>query len=171
MNVLDAKIIPTVRGLEIYLDVEKSIKIKDIHILTMDSPFYEIQFGIEYFLLREKKYYDSEMNYFSIRMNHDFSLITLKEPEIESLFAVKNEDEQEATKKLLGEWFIKTNNYKESINEFAKKVKQENVYTDEDIQHKLKTLKFLEKLLELTTEDIELAPVEKLVHLEALPVF
>ena len=102
MNVLDAKIIPTARGLEIYLDVEKSIKIKDIHIPTMNSPFYEIQFGIEYFLLREKKYYDSEMNYFSIRMNHDFSLITFKEPETESLFAVKNEDEKEATKK--GPW-------------------------------------------------------------------
>ncbi|GAA3334259.1 hypothetical protein GCM10020331_101520 [Ectobacillus funiculus] len=57
-------------------------------------------------------------------MNHDFSSITLTETETESLFAVKSEEEREATKELLGEWFIKTNSYKESINECIKKVKK-----------------------------------------------
>ncbi|MFP3121955.1 hypothetical protein OH784_04040 [Ectobacillus funiculus] len=166
MNVLDAKVITTVRGIEIYLDVEKNITIKEIYIPTMNSPFYEIQFGIEYFLLREKKYYDSEMNYFGLRMNHDFSSITLKEPETESLFAVKSEAERAATKKLLGEWFIKTNSYQESLNGCIKKVQGEDVCTVEDIKHNIEMMRFLGELLELTTEDIEMALVEKPVQLQ-----
>jgi len=171
MDLLDAKVIHTVYGLEIYLDSVKNIEVREIHIPTTDSPFYEVQFGIEYFLLRKEKYCNSHRNYFCIRMNHDFSFITLKETETESLFAVKSEDEREATKKLLGEWFVKTNGYKESINECIKRVKEENVYTVEDIQHKIETIKFLGKLLELTTEDIELAPVEKSAHLQLSPIF
>lgn len=170
MNLLDAKVIHTVYGLEIYLDAVKNIEIKEIHIPTIDSPFYEAQFGIEYFLLRKEKHYNSLRNYFRICMNQDFSLITLKETETESLFAVKSEDERAATKKLLGEWFIKTSSYKESINECIKKVKKEDVCTGEDIQRKIETVKFLGKLLELTAEEIELAPIEKTVQLQVLSV-
>ena len=168
MKLLDAKVISTVQGLEIYSDLVKNIEIKELHVPTIDSPFYEVQFGIGYFLLRQAKSYNSQRNYFHICMNSDFSMITLKETETESLFAVKNEDERAATKKLLGEWFVKTKGYQESINKYIEKVKQENVYTDEDIQHKIKTINFLEKLLELTTEDIELAPVEKPDQLHVL---
>ncbi|MFB9758197.1 hypothetical protein [Ectobacillus funiculus] len=162
MKLLDAKVINTVHGLEIYVDVVGNIEIKEIHIPSIDSPFYEVQFGIKYFLLRKEKKYSSQRNYFGIRMNHDFSSITLTETETESLFAVKSEEEREATKELLGEWFIKTNSYKESINECIKKVKKGNIYTSEDVQHKkIETIKFLGKLLELPTEDIELASAEK----------
>ncbi len=171
MNLLDAKVINTVHGLEVYLDLAENIEIKELHVPTIDSPFYEVQFGIEYFLLRKEKYYSSQINYFNLCMNHDFSLIALKETETESLFAVKSEDERASTKKLLGEWFIKTSGYKESINERIKKVKKEDICTSEDIQHKIETIKFLEKLLELTTEDIESAPVEKPVQLKVLPAF
>lgn len=164
MGILDAKVINTVRGLEVYLDLVNNIEIKDLHIPTLDSPFYEIRFGIEYFLLRENKYYDSHVNYFSIRMNDDFSSIILKETETESLFAVKSEDEREATKNLLGEWFIKTNAYKECVKESIKKVKEADIYTAADIHHSIQTLKFLERLLEVTTEDIQNASVEKSVQ-------
>ncbi|MFP3122030.1 hypothetical protein OH784_04430 [Ectobacillus funiculus] len=170
MNLLDAKVIHTVYGLEIYLDVVKNIEIKEIHTPTIDSPFYEVQFGIEYFLLRNEKHYNSLRNYFCICMNQDLSLITLKETETESLFAVKSEDERAATKKLLGEWFIKTSSYKEVINERIKKVKKEDVCTGADIQYNIETIKFLGKLLELTTEELELAPIERPVQLRVLSV-
>jgi len=166
MKLLDARVISTAQGLEIFSDSAKSIEITELHVPTMDSPFYEVQFSIGYFLLRKEKYYSSQKNYFRICMNPDFSMITLKETETESLFAVKSEDERAATKKLLGEWLVKTNSYKQAINEYIKKVKQENVYTDEDIQHKIKTINFLERLLELTTEDVELASVEKSARLQ-----
>lgn len=171
MNLLDAKVIPTVYGLEIYWDAVKNVEIKEIYTPTIESPFYEVQFGIAYFLLRKERYHSSQRNYFCIRMNHDFSTITLKETETESLFAVKSKNEREATKKLLGEWLVKTNSYKESINAYMKKIEKISIYTEKDIQHKLETLKFLEKLLELTTEDIELASVERPVQPRLLSAF
>lgn len=171
MKLLDAKVINTMQGLELYIDAVHNIEIKDIHTPTIDSPFYEVQFGIQYFLLRQERKYSSQRNYFSIRMNYDFSSITLRETETESLFAVKSEDEREATKELLGEWLLKTNNYKESIHEYIRKVEQEEVYTVEDIQQKVETIKVLAKLLELTSEDIGQASVEKPVQLQAVPMF
>ncbi|GAA3331399.1 hypothetical protein GCM10020331_087850 [Ectobacillus funiculus] len=61
-------------------------------------------------------------------MNPDFSSIVLKETETESLFAVKKMKLREkATKKLLGEWFVKTNNYKECINEFITEVEKKKI--------------------------------------------
>ena len=171
MNLLDAKVINTVYGLEIYLDLAENIEIKEIHVPTIDSPFYDVQFGIEYFLLREGRYHSSHRNYFHICMNHDFSLITLKETKTESLFAVKSENERAATKKLLGEWFIQTKGYQASLNKCITKVKREDVCTTADIQYKTDTIKFLEKLLELTTEDIEQAHVEKPVRLQAVSIF
>jgi len=160
MNVLDAKVITTIAGLEIYLDVMETSEIRKVCIPNIDDPFYEVQFGIKYFLLRKEKYYDSHRSYFSICMNNDYTRITLQEPETESLFAVKSQNERQATQNLLGEWFIKTNAYKESIKEVIKEVKKENVYTEEDIQHTVETVRFLEKLLKLTSSDIQNAPLE-----------
>ncbi|PGT77402.1 hypothetical protein [Priestia megaterium] len=160
MNVLDAKVITTITGLEIYLDLAETSQIRKVCIPTIDNPFYEIQFGIKYFLLRKEKYYDSHRSYFSICMNNDFNRIILQEPETESLFAVKSQTERQATQNLLGEWFIKTSAYKESIKEVIKEVKKENVYTEEDIQHTVETVRFLEKLLKLTSSDIQNAPLE-----------
>ncbi|MFE0624800.1 hypothetical protein ACFW1J_25615 [Priestia aryabhattai] len=162
MNVLDAKVITTITGLEIYLELMETSQIRKVCIPTIDHPFYEIQFGIKYFLLRNEKYYDSHRSYFSICMNNDLTRITLQEPETESLFAVKSQNERQATQNLLGEWFIKTNAYKESIKAVIKEVKKENVYTEEDIQHTVETVRFLEKLLTLTSSDIQKAPLEKM---------
>ncbi|MED4072907.1 hypothetical protein [Priestia endophytica] len=165
MKVLDAKIISTSHGLETYLDLIENSEIKKIHLPTTNNPSYEIQFGIKYFLLKDKKYYDSNKNYFYICMSSNFSSISLKETHIESLFAVKNKEERETTKKLLGEWFIKTNTYKESINKLINKIKTENLCTEVDNQNKTEKIKFLKKLLKLTTKDLEDASIERHVEL------
>ena len=161
MDVLDAKVITTVTGLEIYVDLRETSEIRKICIPTKDELFYEIHLGIKYFLLRKEKYYDSHRSYFSICMNRDFTRITLQEPETESLFAVKSQNERQATKNLLGEWFIKTSAYKESIKEVIKEVKKENVHTEKDIQDTIETVRFLEKLLKLTSNDIKNAALER----------
>ncbi|MCM3537395.1 hypothetical protein [Priestia endophytica] len=165
MKILDAKIINTAHGLETYLDLIENSEIKEIHLPTTNNPSYEIQFGIKYFLLKNEKYYDSHKNYFYICMSSDFSSTTLKETHIESLFAVKNKEERETTKKLLGEWFIKTHTYKESINKLINKIKTENHCTEVDNQNKAEKIKFLKKLLELTAEDLEDASIERHVEL------
>ncbi|MCM3596061.1 hypothetical protein M4D55_09730 [Metabacillus idriensis] len=161
MNVMDAKIISTQYGLETYLDVVKSVEVRDLHYPTETELFYEITIGIEYFLLKEKRYYDSRKNYFRIRMDSDFSSLTLIETETESLFAVKNEVERDTTKELVGEWLIKTHAFKQVINELIVQKKMENVQTEGDIHAVLGTLRFLEKLLEIKTEDILNTNVER----------
>ncbi|CAK6481139.1 hypothetical protein ACPOM7_15135 [Peribacillus castrilensis] len=154
MNVMDAKIISTQYGLETYLDVVKSVDVRELQYPTETEPFFEITVGIEYFLLKEERYYDSRKNYFRIRMDSDFGSVTLVETKTESLFAVKNAGEKDATKKLVGEWLIKTQAFKQVINELIVQKKMEDVQTEGDIQAVLGTIRFLEKLLEIEAEDI-----------------
>ncbi|WP_144529288.1 hypothetical protein [Peribacillus simplex] len=160
MNVMDAKIISTKYGLETYLDVVKSVDVRELHYPTETEPFFEITVGIEYFLLKEERYYDSRKNYFRIRMDSDFGSVTLVETKTESLFAVKNGGEKDATKNLVGEWLIKTQAFKQVINELIVQKKMEDVQTEGDIQAVLGTIRFLEKLLEIEAEDIVSTIVE-----------
>ncbi|WP_347942345.1 hypothetical protein AAEY33_12775 [Peribacillus simplex] len=160
MNVMDAKIISTKYGLETYLDVVKSVDVRELHYPTETEPFFEITVGIEYFLLKEERYYDSRKNYFRIRMDSDFGSVTLVETKTESLFAVKNGGEKDATKNLVGEWLLKTQAFKQVINELIVQKKMEDVQTEGDIQAVLGTIRFLEKLLEIEAEDIVSTIVE-----------
>lgn len=171
MNVLDARVINTYRGLETYLDSRENVAIKKIQIPTQNHSFYEIQFVIEYFLLRKGKYYDRQRNYFIIQMNPDFTSITLKETETESLFSVKSEDERETTKALIGEWFIQSNSYKQSIQESIERIRKEEISTEEDINQKLKTINFLKKISYLTSSDIQNAPIKKQTQVHMVMTF
>ncbi|MGC9934531.1 hypothetical protein [Priestia aryabhattai] len=171
MNVLDAKVIHTHQGLETYLDSGENVVIKKIQIPTQNHPFYEIQLGIEYFLLRKEKYYDRQRNYFIIQMNPDFTSIVLKETETESLFSVKSEDERKATKALIGEWFIQSNSYKQSIQESIERLRKEEISTEEDINQKLKTINFLKKVSYLTLSDIQNAPIKKQTQMHIAMTF
>lgn len=93
-------------------------------------------------------------------MDSDFGSVTLVETKTESLFAVKNAGEKDATKNLVGEWLIKTQAFKQVINELIVQKKMEDVQTEGDIQAVLGTKRFLEKLLEIEAEDIVSTIVE-----------
>ena len=158
MNVLDAKMINTQYGIETYLDLLKNVEVKDIQYVTETASYYEITIGLEYFRLRNENYYNSEKRYFKMRMNSDLNAITIIETNRESLFAVKNEFERSATKELIGEWLIKSNAFRKVLTDLIDNKKMENVKTEENI---IGTIRFLEKLLEITTEDILSARVER----------
>jgi len=160
MDLLNTKAIKTTHGFELYVDLIKNINIKELSIPTVTNPFYEVKFEVDYLLLEEHKYYDLQQNYFWIVMDENLSSITLKEPEMQSLFGVKNEEEREATKQLLGEWLIKTTAYKKTITRYLNEFEQHNIDIEEN-QSAKKTVQFLKKLLELKTTDIEKALIEK----------
>ncbi|MGC9933454.1 hypothetical protein [Priestia aryabhattai] len=160
MDLLNAKGIKTTHGFELYVDLIKNVNIKELSIPTVTNPFYEVKFEIDYLLLEEHRYYDYQQNYFWIVMNENLSLITLKESEMQSLFGVKNEEEREATKQLLGEWLIQTIAYKKAITRYLNEIEQNNTKIEEN-QRVKKTKMFLKKLLELKTMDIEKALIEK----------
>ncbi|MDR7236443.1 hypothetical protein J2Y02_001052 [Neobacillus drentensis] len=56
------------------------------------------------------------------------------------------------------EWLIKSNAFRKVLNDLIADKKMENVKTEENI---IGTIRFLEKLLEITTEDILSARVER----------
>ncbi|MED4073832.1 hypothetical protein [Priestia endophytica] len=157
MSLLDAKGIQTTHGVELYVDLVKNVNIKELLIPTVNNPFYGVKLEIDYLLLKEHKHYEHhyehQKNSFWIVMDENLSSITLKEPEMESLFAVKNEEEREATKQLLGEWFIKTIGYKTAITQILTEFEQNNPDMKENEDTK-KTIQFLKKLLELKAADI-----------------
>jgi len=160
MSILDARVINTKQGLEIYSDLIENSEITKVHIPTLNTPFYEIQFGIGYYILKKEKYYDRQKNYFKILMSPDLESIILQETKTESLFAVKSTEEREATKKLLAEWFIQTNVYKEVITQSINQIKKGNIWVGEDNEDRLEAIKFLEKLMVLTTEDVKNASMK-----------
>ncbi|WP_019391005.1 hypothetical protein [Priestia filamentosa] len=157
MSLLDAKGIQTTHGVELYVDLVKNVNIKELLIPTVNNPFYGVKLEIDYLLLKEHKHYEHhyehQKNSFWIVMDENLSSITLKEPEMESLFAIKNEEEREATKQLLGEWFIKTTGYKAAINQTLTEFEQNNSDMKENEGTK-KTIQFLKRLLALKTADI-----------------
>lgn len=160
MNTIDTRVLETSRGLEVYLDVIGNVEVSEIHSPTSDNYFYEIILGINYFLLGEKKYYANQKHYFGITMSDDYNTITLRDPDTESLFAVKTAAEKQATKELIGDWLIETEAFKQAVSEMIKQEKDKDVQTEEDIKAVLGTIKFLDKLSEFKRGDLEEVSIE-----------
>lgn len=155
MNTVDAKIIKTQYGSEVYVDDVEHINFKSIHAPKVNQPLYRIEFEIGYFLLKEHRYYEYEKNYFWLAVSENFSKLTIQEPDMESLFGAKSEDERKATKALLSQWLIHTEAYKKQLNQHINDCKKSND-TNEGITA------VLEKLLTISAADIEQARIEKL---------
>lgn len=161
MELLNARIIPTHQGLETYLDMSNSITVEDLHMPTKNNPFLDLKIGIEYFRLSAEHYYNSEINYFWLRVHSKSNSITLLETDVQNLFGVKDPSEREATKELIGQWVINTDAFKQTISHLIDQMKMENASTEEEFREKTGNIELLEKVLELKTEDILKAKVEK----------
>ncbi|WP_010284809.1 hypothetical protein [Bacillus timonensis] len=160
-KIVDAKMIDTKYGLETYLDIQKNVHVADLRIPTGDSPFFDIKIGIKYYRMIDENYYDSQTNYFWIRIHTKMNTISLLEPEVQSIFSIKDVNERVATKKLIGEWLINTNAFKSSIKSIMKEVKAKKIVTENDIRETIHTIELLEKTLELKSEDILKAEIKK----------
>ncbi len=160
MEVLDAKMINTKFGIETYLDINNLIEIEEVNIPTSESPYFDLKIRVKYYRLRKENYYDSLTNYFWIRVHPDLNSLTLLETDIQSLFSVKDREEREATKELIGEWMIHTNAFKRKIKELIKEKREANFLTEEEIREALETIGLLEKALELKPEEVISANIE-----------
>jgi hypothetical protein len=136
------------------LDATKADDLGHLLYPTEENPYFDMKIGIRYYRLRNQKYYDSDINYFWLHVDHENNKIHLLEPEMQSIFAIKDAEEREATQELIGEWLINTNTFKHSIRELINQKKAE-------IRQIIRTVELLEKRLELKTEDILKATVGK----------
>lgn len=153
MAVLDAKILNTTQGLETYYDKVKNIDVIKVQGTNAQSHQFEAIIKVEYLLLREEKFYDREKNYFGIRMDLNTKKIVLFETTMQSLFAVKTEEEREATKKLIGEWLINTQAFKTAIQQKLKELKASGHHNT------IGAINFLKHLIDLNTQDIKDAEI------------
>ncbi|MCM3154107.1 hypothetical protein V8V54_09070 [Priestia megaterium] len=100
--------------------------------------------------IKEHRYYEFEKNYFWLAVSEDFSKLIIQEPDMESLFGAKSEDERTATKELLSQWLIHIEAYKKQLNQHINDCKKSNE-TNKGITA------VLEKLLTISAADIEQA--------------
>ncbi len=149
MNVMDAKIISTKYGMELYVDNLQTVDIKEVYHPTIQNPFYEVLIGVEFLLMKEQKYFIKMKNYFWLSMSTDLQSIKIKETVKENIFALKSEEEKEATRQLIGDWLINTQSFKNAITE---KIYQQDVS---------ETKYFLKNLLSLNSIDIKNAFIEQ----------
>lgn len=161
MELLNAKIIPTQQGMETYLDIPENITVADLNTPNRNNPFLDLKIGIEYYRLCDQHYYESEINFFWLRIHPESKSITLLETDIQSLFSVKNDSEKEATKELIGVWLINSHAFKQAIRQLINQKRAENVTTEQEIKETLQTIELLEKTLDLKTENILNASLEK----------
>jgi hypothetical protein len=153
MNLLDAKTINTQYWLEIYVDHLDHVEVTDLHLPTEESPNFDMKIGLTFYRLRDNNYC-KDINYFWLRVDSNRNSVQLLEPVMQSLFAIKDEEEREATQELIAEWLIYTNMFKHSISELINQKKAENVTTKVENRQKSYEIELLEKALELKTEDI-----------------
>ena len=84
-------------------------------------------------------------------MSTDFQTIKIKETDKGNLFGLKDDEEKEATRELLGDWLIKTSSFKNAITEIINR---------QEYQESSETEHFLNNLLYLNSNDIKNALIE-----------
>ncbi|RLL46571.1 hypothetical protein D8M04_05020 [Oceanobacillus piezotolerans] len=151
MSMVDAKVINTRYGLEMYCDKDSSVVINEVHSPTDKNPYYEVLIGVEFLVMKNQKDMYPMKNFFWISMSEDFQTVKIKETEMGNLFALKDSEERKATKEMVAQWLFKTESFKKAITTWIKK-ESHSVQPDEE--------QFLNNLLYLSTENLESAFIE-----------
>lgn len=150
MNMVDAKVINTKYGLEMYCDKDSSVVINEVHSPTIKNPYYEVLIEVEYLVMKNQKDMYPMKNYFWISMCEDSQTVKIKETEMGNLFALKDSGEREATKEMVAEWLFKTESFKKAIIKWRQE--RHTVQPKEE--------QFLDNLLYLSTENFKNAFIE-----------
>lgn len=148
MDLIEAKVIDTQYGMELFMDKKNDVDVLAIHSPTVTNPYFDLKVGISYYLIKEH-YYQRRKNYFWIRMDKYNNSITFKESEKESIFAVKTIEERKATQALITEWLLYSQTFKKALNKTLKEILTKNIETEEDIKEINELKIFLEKLLNI----------------------
>lgn len=101
MNMLDSKVIQSKFETEIYIDDSTNIELSHFHAPMKNDPYYECMVGLKFIRIRENKIQRNKISYFGIRMTENRQSIIIVEPELQSIFATKNQPEKDATVELI----------------------------------------------------------------------
>ncbi|MEY2194722.1 hypothetical protein AB7942_18560 [Neobacillus sp. BF23-41] len=155
MNMLESKVIQTRFEKEIFIEEKSNININGFRSLYKNTPFYEFMIGLHLIRIRDNEYYGTKKSYVSIRISEDLQSLFVLEPDVQSIFAIKNKQEKEAAIELIHYLLLDSQTFKQLVSEMINNLKKLNVVTGFEIKEVKAKLAVLERLLNVSDEDIK----------------
>lgn len=155
MNMLESKVIQTRFEKEIFIEEKSNININGFRSLYKNTPFYEFMIGLHLIRIRDNEYYGTKISYVSIRISEDLQSLFVLEPDVQSIFAIKNKPEKEAAIELIHYLLLDSQTFKQLVSEMINNLKKLNVVTGFEIKEVKAKLAVLERLLNVSDEDIK----------------
>ncbi|MFB5197642.1 hypothetical protein ACE198_22495 [Neobacillus sp. KR4-4] len=101
MTMLESKVIQTRFEKEIFIEEKSNIEINMFRTFDKNHPFYEFMLGLDLIRIRDNEYYGNKTSYVTIRISDDLQSFFVIEPDVQSIFAIKNKQEKEAAIELI----------------------------------------------------------------------
>ncbi|MFJ5758921.1 hypothetical protein ACIQAA_07190 [Neobacillus sp. NPDC093182] len=155
MNMLESKVIQTRFEKEIFIEEKSNININGFRSLDKNTPFIEFMIGLDLIRIRDNEYYGTKKNYVSIRISEDLQSLFVLEPDVQSIFAIKNKQEKEAAIELIHYLLVDSQTFKQVVSEMIGNLKKENVVNVFEVKEVKAKLAVLERLLNVSDEDIK----------------
>jgi hypothetical protein len=155
MNMLDSKVIQTRFEKEIFIEEKSNININGFRSLDKNTPIYEFMFGLDLIRIRDNEYYGTKKSYVSIRMSEDFQSLFVIEPDVQSIFAIKNKQEKEAAIELVQYLLVDSQTFKQVVSEMISNLKKENIVNGFEVKEVKAKLAVLERLLNVREDDVK----------------
>jgi hypothetical protein len=154
MNMLESKVIQTRFEKEIFIEEKSNININGFHSLDKNTPFYELMIGLNLIRIRDNEYYGTKQSYVNIRISEDFQSLFILEPDVQSIFAIKNKQEKEAAIELIHYLLLDSQTFKQVVTEMISNIKKENISNGFEVKEAMAKLAVLERLLNISNEDM-----------------
>lgn len=163
MNLLESKVIQTKLEKEIFIDESTNIELKILHDAEKNFPFYKFIVSIEMMRIRRNEFYGTKKAFFGIRVTEDLQSFIVFEPDQQSIFAIKNEQERQAVMELIDYLLTESVNFKQLVISMVEKLKQVNVEGEKENKELKTKLTLLERLLKIHHEEIKFPLQKKLI--------
>jgi predicted nucleic acid-binding protein len=151
---LESKVIQTRFEKEIFIEEKSNIKINGFRSLDKNTPFYEFMIGLDLIRIRDHEYYGTKKSYVNIRISEDLQSLFVIEPDVQSIFAIKNKLEKEAAIELVQYLLVDSQIFKQVVSEMISNLKKENFVNGFEVKDAKAKLAVLERLLNVSDEDI-----------------
>jgi hypothetical protein len=154
MNMLESKVIQTRFEKEIFIEEKSTININGFRSLDKNTSFYEFMIGLDLIRIRDNEYYGTKESYVSVRISEDLQSLFVLEPDVQSIFAIKNKQEKEAAIELVQYLLVDSQTFKQVVLEMISNLKKENVINGFEVKEAKAKLAVLERLLNVREEDV-----------------
>ncbi|MEH6993218.1 hypothetical protein V7075_10920 [Neobacillus drentensis] len=155
MNMLESKVIQTRFEKEIFIEEKSTININGFRSLDKNTPFYEFMIGLDLIRIRDNEYYGTKKSYANIRISEDLQSLFVLEPDVQSIFSIKNKQEKEAAIELVQYLLVDSQTFKQEVSEMISNIRKENVVNGFEVKDAKAKLDVLERLLNVSNEDIK----------------